>query len=618
MQMQADFFISFSSYDKIWGIDTWTLDQEGYSIIYQPWNFKPGTNFIIAMDNAVSSKKTIAILSNNYLQSKYAKSEWAAVFAQDPIGINRKLVPIRIEECSLTGTLLAQIVYIDLLGVFDQELARKKLIEGLKDIKPSEKPEYPSTSSTSPLFPGTILDSVKRQSKKYNNYLLPPVGIRIPPSTKFTPPLFRGIKVNRDNPLVLDFILDSCGAVFDIIDLEEIASRLTKYFLSSLTIPDSNLWVNLSPYEENKIIPDDLGKTQMGIDLLGQDYVLKQMTSSFLYPEMKIGNSYWKEIYRVFGNNIDTEAINTFNKIWIIPDAATIVEKENFAIIEKHLLNVLTEKDYFIAKIEEHKDRINSEKDLSIGKNNNAHIATQIFRSLVLPEIYNEVNDGGNFAVLRQIYNCLLLAMWYKDVLQRSITTDLRINREGKIEDNNLSPIEIYNQYLELYKVGIFDYIREEFTNSENPEVVPRRYFSGGITAIEALDLSQRVKKESLVLKSNSTLRTGSLFCVRVNLRQEDGNMVYKNITSVEKLGGIDLGLKHNFDFRIEKENNGIEFNLSGSAISNLEKNGIGQLKPKIIFIKAIKGNLLEISKKRKLEEQLENISNDLKLMGNN
>ena len=64
---------------------------------------------------------------------------------------------------------------------------------------------------------------------------------------------------------------------------------LVKYFLASLAIPDDDQWVNLSPYEKGRIIKDNFGKTEMGRDLLGEDYILKQITSSLIYPEDGLG-----------------------------------------------------------------------------------------------------------------------------------------------------------------------------------------------------------------------------------------------------------------------------------------------------------------------------------------
>ena len=53
--------------------------------------------------------------------------------------------------------------------------------------------------------------------------------------------------------------------------------RLIKYFLAALTVPEKDLWVNLSPYEKDRIVPEAFGQTEMGRDLLAQDYLLKQI-----------------------------------------------------------------------------------------------------------------------------------------------------------------------------------------------------------------------------------------------------------------------------------------------------------------------------------------------------
>ena len=111
-------------------------------------------------------------------------------------------------------------------------------------------------------------------------------------SPEFNPPILKGIKVHPDNPFRFDFILDvgdgskpsPNGRVVNP-PLQEESMRLIKYFLASLTIPEKDLWVNLSPYEKDRIIPQSFGLTEMGRDLLAEDYMLKQITASLIYPE---------------------------------------------------------------------------------------------------------------------------------------------------------------------------------------------------------------------------------------------------------------------------------------------------------------------------------------------
>src|SRR5215467_351129 len=105
IQPRADFFISYSQADRAWAEwIAWQLEDSGYTTVLQAWDFGPGSNFLLEMDRAVrGSERTIAIVSPDYLTSVFAQSEWAASLAGDPASTRRKLVPVRVRECTLTG-----------------------------------------------------------------------------------------------------------------------------------------------------------------------------------------------------------------------------------------------------------------------------------------------------------------------------------------------------------------------------------------------------------------------------------------------------------------------------------------------------------------------------------
>ncbi|HSV43582.1 MAG TPA: hypothetical protein VLJ10_03420, partial [Candidatus Bathyarchaeia archaeon] len=116
------------------------------------------------------------------------------------------------------------------------------------------------------------------------------------PSSVFTPPLIIGLKVFPDRPFQFDFILHPGQEKIQDAELKAVSQTLIKYFLTALTVPEDELWVNLSPSEQERMIPDALGMTEMGRDLLVQDYLLKQLTASFMFPDEKIGKAFWKKI----------------------------------------------------------------------------------------------------------------------------------------------------------------------------------------------------------------------------------------------------------------------------------------------------------------------------------
>jgi hypothetical protein len=79
----------------------------------------------------------------SYNKAEFTQPEWAAAFAQDPTGKKRKLIPVLVAECALTG-MLVPIVHIDLIGL-GEPAAKRALLDGLK---PSGRPARP------PPFPG--------------------------------------------------------------------------------------------------------------------------------------------------------------------------------------------------------------------------------------------------------------------------------------------------------------------------------------------------------------------------------------------------------------------------------------------------------------------------------
>lgn len=158
-----DFFVSYTQADQSWAEwVAWILEEAGYRVLMQAWDFVPGTNWTQRMQaGTVEAARTIAVLSDGYLKSVYGKPEWLAAWQQDPDGAQRKLIPIRVAECDRPG-LLAAVVGFDLFGC-DQAQARVRLLEGVAGAtsgraKPKSKPGFPGAraiSNAAP-FPGTL------------------------------------------------------------------------------------------------------------------------------------------------------------------------------------------------------------------------------------------------------------------------------------------------------------------------------------------------------------------------------------------------------------------------------------------------------------------------------
>lgn len=153
-----DFFISYNSRDKAWAEwIAWQLETAGFTTTIQAWDFRPGNNFVVEMDRASKeATRTIAVLSEHYLASSFTPPEWATAFADDPMGINRSVVPVRVAECDVQG-LLGPIVYIDLVDL-DKDAAATALVSGVQPgrSKPVAAPTFPGSpaaSGTRPALP---------------------------------------------------------------------------------------------------------------------------------------------------------------------------------------------------------------------------------------------------------------------------------------------------------------------------------------------------------------------------------------------------------------------------------------------------------------------------------
>ncbi|MBF0384512.1 MAG: Maf family protein [Candidatus Omnitrophica bacterium] len=312
---------------------------------------------------------------------------------------------------------------------------------------------------------------------------LPAAGAIVNPSGAFVPVLLRGLTVHPENPFRFDFIVDSGNTELNNDELKAESQRLVKYFLASMTIPKDDLWVNLSPYEKGRIIPDELGKTELGRDLLAQDYLLKQLTASLMYPENELGKKFWEKVYARAKEKFDVTDIplDTFNKVWILPDSATVYENGKSVYVVESKLKVMLDEDYVaMANQKAVEESFVFEKEESSKESKNT--MKQIIRDIILPEIEKEINTGKNFALLRQVYNSLILAKWYKETVKKSILTKVYVDKNKlsgvELEDKSFKE-QIYARYMEAYKKGVYDYIREDY-DLVKKQVIPRKYFSGG------------------------------------------------------------------------------------------------------------------------------------------
>ncbi len=357
---------------------------------------------------------------------------------------------------------------------------------------------------------------------------LPQPGSKVELSQPFQSPVLKALIIHPENSMRFDFVMDKGNSILPAANQKTEFTRLIKYFLVSLTMPEKEMWVNLSPYEKDRMIPTVFGRTEMGRDLLAQDYLLKQITATLMSPDKEPGKTFWAKLYKESREKFGTTNIpvNTFNKVWIVPDAADIYESGNTAYILRSHLKVMLEEDYLslskhvskgstlsqtsviaspqgeaISKITTKSNEIATRP--TVARNDVNAIGSQLIRQTILPTLEKEVNEGQNFALLRQIVNSMVLATWFKAALRTSLLGKIYMDR-GKVVGLGIqkhgSPIKtfgddidsmdvnvIYQRYLKAFKKGVFNFIKEDH-DTLTGETIPRKYFSGGFVALQRVN----------------------------------------------------------------------------------------------------------------------------------
>ncbi len=238
------------------------------------------------------------------------------------------------------------------------------------------------------------------------------------PDVAVFPDCLKGMQINPHNPFQFNFILDAGDEQLDPEDRNDQVVRLAKYFLAGLTIPEEDLWVNLSPYEKDRIIAGDFARTEMGRDVLAQDYMLKQLTASLMDPRQELGSHFWQRLKKRAKDEYGVADItaDTIHKVWIVPERAEVTVGENGVFLGDLRLQVMLEEDYLARAQERFIVR-------TPRPNTNTALSTELMRELIIPAIEEEVNQGRTFATLRQIYGAMVLSVWFKNHLKESLLT---------------------------------------------------------------------------------------------------------------------------------------------------------------------------------------------------
>lgn len=307
-------------------------------------------------------------------------------------------------------------------------------------------------------------------------------------------PRLKGLTFPVNNPLNISFYLDNRNK--KAVETKAL-KHLINYFLGALTIPQEKLWVNLSPYESHRIIPEVLDRTDIGKNLLFTDFNLKRLSSYLIRPDIKQSQRFWQQVIKITkAKNIP---IDSLYKIWIVPEKALVYEYKHYqnsqewitVCIKEAKLRVMLEDDYLaiqgnhLAK----NDYIFCKKNKY--KKEYYREIKEIFKKEVLPIIDKEVNEGISFAPLRQLVTSVILANYFKSKVREHNIYLHYIDKE-KISRLQLGEVNckdiVYQAYLKQFNSQQY---KENKYDKYSGKAVTRKYFLGGIKPAAQAQLSQ-------------------------------------------------------------------------------------------------------------------------------
>ena len=286
----------------------------------------------------------------------------------------------------------------------------------------------------------------------------------------------RGMAFDFAKPMEFTFFFNQSGLSADDPIFRNACMESVRDFAVALTMPEKGIWVNLNPREASRIMPVELKGTVLGHRLLAQDYALKQLAAGLTDPQTTTGKVFWKHVYTLSAAHGISEEVSAeaLSRVWIVPEKVEIFEDGERVYILNKSFKVLTD-------LEHEKGKVLADADKT----------AEAVRLALLPALRDAVNNDPAFLPLRQVFDGIILATWFKRKFRDHQAVKLLANVSstgGLVLESRQKAEEVFTSYLSALKAGVYNFIREDVADSG--EMLPRKYFAGGVMGnIPAEDL---------------------------------------------------------------------------------------------------------------------------------
>lgn len=411
------------------------LKREGLISAWHDRNISAGEDWAGKIDKHLESAEIILLLiSASFMASDYCFDiEMSRALERHGAG-QAYVIPIILRPANWQNAPFARLLALPkdgkpVVGWRDRNKAFAEIVEGIRkaaiNFRYELSPALEDSIEEIYKFPGATISAASTPTAPGPSK--EDTGLFMPPSREELPVILKGMLVEPDNPTNPKFIIDSGNSNAKGNTLTQEERKLIEYFRAALTIDEKDLWVNLSAYESNRMIPPALGGTRLGRDILEQDCALKCFAASLMHPDQETGRSYWEAVHASLYNLYGTSEIpvSSYQKVWLIPDKAVIYEKGADIETPKILQSYDIPREHIAGFIVESHVEVRCESELlafsqkDIQPKSQTEVTTDkicldLFKKILIPAIEREVNKCSNFHTFQQAQSAIVLATWYK------------------------------------------------------------------------------------------------------------------------------------------------------------------------------------------------------------
>jgi hypothetical protein len=276
-----------------------------------------------------------------------------------------------------------------------------------------------------------------------------------------------GVRVLDDGSFSLSVACRPAREYEPVIDVKTSSGKLIEFFLTALAFPDDKFWIDLNPASPDRVADRELAKTDFGRIMLAADLQLKKDTSDLTNPrKSKAGKEFWERLYRKAEGLGIASHIPVADRVRIMPGEICVRRGQRELSILSSRLSVVAET---AVTAQDQKTR----ELLEYG--------AQQMKELIIPELERRVNDGYAYAELRELFQAMVCARWYKDNFGASSVEASRRAVADFVPDYPYGEREIYNEYMDSLRLGEYSLTETVSKYEFFLRLVTRTYTTGGL-----------------------------------------------------------------------------------------------------------------------------------------